>query len=149
MTEVSFEVSDTIDDRVDAAVDAGLLNAAAAKGIVDPQEKDLCLTVLGPSGEVAGGLIGKSCWGWVFLKYLWVDPPLQGQGVGTKLVKLAEEEGLRRGCHVACVYTHSFQAPQFYPKLGYKEFVVMQDFPVGHQRIGFMKKLGEAKGEEL
>jgi hypothetical protein len=35
--------------------------------------------------------------------------------------------------------TFSFQAPDFYKKLGYEVFGELQDFPHGHQRY-FMKK---------
>jgi hypothetical protein len=42
------------------------------------------------------------------------------------------------GCHSAWLDTFSFEAPEFYRKLGYREFARL-DYPPDHQRI-FLKK---------
>ena len=52
----------------------------------------------------------------------------------------AENEALKRGCHSAYLWTQSWEGPDFYPKLGYKKFVVNEEVPRGHQRTGFMKQ---------
>ncbi|MCG8333861.1 MAG: histone acetyltransferase, partial [Proteobacteria bacterium] len=36
-------------------------------------------------------------------------------------------------------WTQSWQAAEFYEQLGYVEFARFDDFPKGHQRIGFRK----------
>ncbi|GAQ00024.1 hypothetical protein NIES2104_65890 [Leptolyngbya sp. NIES-2104] len=36
--------------------------------------------------------------------------------------------------------TFSFQAPEFYQKLGYTVFGELPDFPIGHRRL-FLKKV--------
>ena len=41
---------------------------------------------------------------------------------------------IRRGCARAELRTFDFQAPAFYKKLGYEEFLVSEDFPRGHTR---------------
>ena len=53
----------------------------------------------------------------------------------------AEARALERGCHSAWVDTFSFQAPGFYPKLGYTVFGEL-DYPPGHKRIFLQKRLG-------
>jgi hypothetical protein len=53
----------------------------------------------------------------------------------------AEARALERGCHSAWVDTFSFQAPGFYPKLGYQAFGEL-DYPPGHKRIFLQKRLG-------
>lgn len=45
------------------------------------------------------------------------------------LVKMAEQEGKRRGCWHALVDTFSFQALPFYVKLGYQLQMSLADFP--------------------
>jgi hypothetical protein len=45
-----------------------------------------------------------------------------------------------RGCHSAWLDTFSFQAPEFYPKFGYREFGRL-DYPPDQQRIFFQKRL--------
>ena len=78
------------------------------------------LAVFARDGEsIVAGLAGETYSGWLFIRYLWVSDALRGQGIGRKLMGDAETSALERGCHSAWVDTFSFQAPGFYPKLGY------------------------------
>jgi hypothetical protein len=52
----------------------------------------------------------------------------------------AERHALDLGCHSAWLDTLSFQAPEFYPKLGYREFARL-DYPPDQQRIFLKKRL--------
>jgi len=52
----------------------------------------------------------------------------------------AEMRALERGRHSARVDTFSFEAPGFYPKLGYAVFGEL-DYPPGHKRIFLQKRL--------
>ena len=63
---------------------------------------------------------------------------LRRSGIGTRLVAEAERHALAFGCHSAWLDTFSFQGPNFYPRLGYREFARL-DYPPDHQRI-FLKK---------
>lgn len=92
-------------------------------------------------GSIAGGLLGDVYWGWLSINILWVDECLRHQGYGEKLIKMAEEEALKKGCHAVHLDTMSFQARPFYEKLGFTVFGVLDDLPVGHQRIFMWKKL--------
>ena len=56
----------------------------------------------------------------------------------------AEMRALERGCHSAWVDTFSFQAPGFYPRLGYEVFGEL-DYPPGHKRIFLQKRLAAAQ----
>ena len=74
-----------------------------------------------PRGEsIVAGLAGETYSGWLFIRYLWVSEALRGKGIGRELMAGAEARALERGCHSAWVDTFSFQAPGFYPKLGYR-----------------------------
>jgi len=79
--------------------------------------------------------------GWAYFDLVWVEPKHRSQGLGRKLMEKAEIEAQKRGCHSAWLWTQDFEAPGFYEKLGYKKFVVFEDFIPGHQRIGYMKRL--------
>ena len=93
------------------------------------------LAVFARDGEsIVAGLAGETYSGWLFIRYLWVSDALRGQGIGRKLMGDAEARALERGCHSAWVDTFSFQAPGFYPKLGYTVFGEL-DYPPGHKRI--------------
>src|ERR1700733_7594786 len=104
------------------------------------------LAVFARDGEsIVAGLAGETYSGWLFIRYLWVSEARRGQGIGRKLMGGAEARALERGCHSAWVDTFSFQAPGFYPKLGYTIFGEL-DYPPGHKRFFLQKRLsGEAQ----
>ena len=64
----------------------------------------------------------------------------RGAGVGRELMRQAEREAIRRGCHNAWLNTFSFQARGFYERLGYNVLGMLGDYPPGHSRF-FMKKI--------
>lgn len=141
MNSCSFEVSDTISRDVKSALENGLTAHASALDIPPYEEKEVSIVRRHANGQIVAGLFGKVVWNWLYVDTLWVDDALRGQGVGSALMQAAEAEARKRGCAGAYVWTESFQGENFYPKLGYTEFARMDDFPIGHQRIGFMKRL--------
>ncbi|WP_321873431.1 GNAT family N-acetyltransferase [Burkholderia ubonensis] len=92
--------------------------------------------------KVVGGMWGATGYGWLFTQLLVVPESARGRGVGTRLMQLAEQEAIARGCHGAWLDTHEFQARPFYERLGYVCFGELPDYPVGHSRIFLRKKLG-------
>lgn len=104
----------------------------------DPQS--LAVLVRAPGGELRAGLDGFTYAGWLFIRYLWVHAELRRSGVGRRLMAAAEDRAREHGCHSAWVDTFTFQAPEFYAKLGYHEFGRL-DYPPDHQRIFLQKKL--------
>jgi GNAT superfamily N-acetyltransferase len=92
-------------------------------------------------GTVAGGLLGGTYWGWLHVDILWVHEQARGQGLGQRMLALAEEEGRRRQCHHIFVDTMSFQALPFYLKQGYSVWGELNDFPTGHKRHFLQKAL--------
>lgn len=93
--------------------------------------------------QVVGGLFGWTYYNWLEVKYLWIKDGLRGKGYGSKLVLAAEKAAIQRGCDSAFLDTFSFQAPNFYQKLGYSIFAVLEDFPSQHQRYFLKKSLTE------
>lgn len=70
------------------------------------------------SGEFVGGAVGRSSFGLLFLDLLFLPKTVRGKGMGAQILQRFEEEGRRRGCKSAVVYTISFQAPEFYVRHG-------------------------------
>lgn len=101
--------------------------------------KKLCFVVKKPDGQNVGGVIGATYWNWLYINLMWIQEDLRDQGYGKQLLGLAEEKARQRGAKHAYLDTFSFQALDFYMKLGYEVFGELQDFPQGHQRF-FMKK---------
>jgi GNAT superfamily N-acetyltransferase len=75
------------------------------------------------------------------VKSLWVAKERRGSGLGSLLLTSAEQEAARRGCRQVLLTTHSFQAPAFYRRHGYREVVRVDDCPVGHAYILMAKAL--------
>ena len=63
-----------------------------------------------------------------------------GSGIGSAPDAAGRTAREGFGCHSAWVDTFSFQAPNFYPKFGYREFGRL-DYPPDHQRIFLQKQL--------
>lgn len=99
------------------------------------------LVLVDSAGQVQGGLFGEILWEWLRVSILSVTESFRGQGLGRRLMMEAEQVARDAGCHSAWVDTFSFQAPEFYPKLGYVEFARLADFPRGASRIFFRKSL--------
>ena len=93
-------------------------------------------------GRVVGGAIGYTHWGWLFVKQLWVDEAIRGNGAGKTLMSLLETGAKNRGCDWVWLDTFDFQALPFYKKLGFNVFAELDDFPKGHKRIFLKKKIG-------
>ena len=91
-------------------------------------------------GQVVGGLVGEFAFGWFSIHVLWITEALRGSGIGTTILKAAENVAVENGCHGAILETMSFQAPTFYEKRGYVRVGVVDDYPGGAQKI-FMRKV--------
>ena len=92
------------------------------------------------AGNIVAGITGftwgRSC----RIQSLWVHPSLRGQGYGSTLMQAAEREAIQRDCHVIVLETHSFQAPDFYRKLGYKVTGCHEDYPYRHREYFLHKR---------
>ncbi|MCZ8520696.1 MULTISPECIES: GNAT family N-acetyltransferase [Paenibacillus] len=112
--------------------------STAPSGFQVPNER-LDLVLKEEDGKLAGGLLGRTYRFAVYIEILWVDEKYRGQGLGARLMKAAEEEAVRRGCRLMHLDTFSFQAPDFYRKLGFEVFGELAGFPDGAVRY-FLKK---------
>ena len=102
----------------------------------------LTLLVKSQTGERLAGLHGWTWGGSCYIQDLWVHKTLRGQGYGTQLLHAAEHEARTRGCHHMVLSSFSFQAPDFYQKLGYDVFAVLADHPRHHRHYYLHKWLG-------
>ncbi|MFF8291495.1 GNAT family N-acetyltransferase [Streptomyces sp. NPDC016309] len=93
------------------------------------------------TGEITGGLTGWTWGGLAGVSMVWVREDRRGTGLGTRLLRAAEEEARRRGCDRVIVSSFSFQAPAFYRRLGYVETGRSEGFPGGNVDVHFYKPL--------
>jgi GNAT superfamily N-acetyltransferase len=93
------------------------------------------------AGELVGGLAGMTARGFLHVDLLWVDAGNRGQGLGSTLLRAAEAEASRRGCHTAHLDTFDFQARPFYERHGYRVFAELAGYPGGHRSLYLLKRL--------
>src|SRR5438034_86040 len=93
------------------------------------------------TNEVLGGITGRTSLGLLFIDLVFLPDDLRGDGLGSRILRLAEDEGRRRGCRTAMLYTISFQAPGFYARHGWRVFGEIACDPPGTSRIFMTKSL--------
>lgn len=136
--QVSLSISDVADDELRKAILAPLVVYNDSQ-VGPSMGRPLAVAVRDGAGAVIGGLWGSTGYGWLFTQLLVVPAPLRGQGVGSRLMQMAEREAIERDCRGAWLDTFDFQARGFYERLGYTCFGEIPNYPVGHSRY-FMKK---------
>ena len=124
---------EAIDRAIDRYNDDKMGFAGNQRTLVIPVRETL-------NGSVAGGLWGYTYARWLYIHLFVLPESLRGQGLGTRIMRMAEEEAVRRNCVGIFLDTFSFQARPFYERLGYQVFGTLEDFPPGHSRY-FMRKL--------
>lgn len=102
------------------------------------------LTADDDDGILIAGVAGSTSYGWLLVKLLWVSDSHRGLGVGKELMLKAEDEAKLLGCHSAWLDTSNSKARDFYRRLGYADFGIIENGsdkePANHTRW-FMQKL--------
>lgn len=83
--------------------------------------------------EFVGAAVVQIVWEQLHIKYLFINEKYRRQGIGKQLVEHAVKFGEQCGCDFAFVETMTFQAPEFYQKLG---------FTIEFLREGYAKNTG-------
>jgi GNAT superfamily N-acetyltransferase len=109
-----------------------------------PAAEPLEIYALDSEGAVVGGLVGRTHTipYWLEITVLWVDKPLRGHGLGRQLVEQAEQAAVQRGCRYSRLATSDYQAPGFYPRVGYTLYGTLENCPPGVTCYYYRKDLG-------
>lgn len=103
-------------------------NAEKVPFLMIPQ--DLHYTVRDENGSIKGSILASlGYWKGLQISVLWVDEKYRGQGIGTTLLRKAENEARELGGLISMVDTFDFHSEDFYLKNGYKPFGQIQGFP--------------------
>ncbi len=136
---LTWQVHDDLPQDAADAVDAGLtdFNATAAPLT---QVRTLGCFARVDSGAVIGGAVGRTWGECCELQMLWVADSHRRQGIATRLVGMFEARAMGRGCRVFYLETFTFQAPEFYIKLGYRIASEIRGFPAGIAKYLMIKQ---------
>jgi N-acetylglutamate synthase-like GNAT family acetyltransferase len=126
----------------DEAVNSFIRDRLAAfnRDTVDRPERQRFTVVLREgNGTLRGGLVASVNFDVMLIEDLFVENHLRRGGQGSKLLRLAEEEGVRLLARLACVSTYSWQARPFYEKHGYTMFAELP-YASGAHRLYWLSK---------
>ncbi|HEU5297138.1 MAG TPA: GNAT family N-acetyltransferase [Burkholderiaceae bacterium] len=100
-------------------------------------------TAVHPSGSAnpEAGASGYTWGGCCYVSYLWVSEPHRGKGLGSELLSAIERHAQEKHCALVLLSSHSFQAPGFYARRGYEQVARVNNHPVGHANIFYVKRL--------
>lgn len=87
------------------------------------------------SDQIVAAATGHTWGGTGELHQVWVAEGRRRAGLGRRLLAAAEVEATRRDCSQLVLSTHSFQAPDFYRKLGFEIVAELPDYPRGHAEL--------------
>jgi GNAT superfamily N-acetyltransferase len=136
---IEFKHNPSEDERLQILAPLRAYNAAkAGDGL---SEKFAFFVRDEATDAVLGGLHGRILYRWLFIELLVVPEQARGQRMGGQLMEMAEDFARERSCVGIWLDTFDFQAPDFYRKHGYQAFGHLEDYPLGHKRLFFQKRL--------
>src|SRR5215813_11616861 len=115
----------------------------ASRALLEDPSRERLVAVSG--GARAGFLILNMAGAFVgYIQTVCVAPDFRGRGIGTRLVRFAEERIFRESPNVfLCVSSFNGDARRLYERLGYSEVGALPDYLVaGHAEILMRKTLG-------
>lgn len=121
----------------------GFSHHARAVSAPEYQKQHFNWTMRDDDQQVVAVLTADLLWDCLYVDELWVDERLRGQNHGRRLMAAMEAHGASLGVTGVWLWTQSWQAAEFYQRLGYEVFTEFPDFPKGYSRIGFRKYFGK------
>jgi len=140
-TQVTFSDSPTEEEV--KLIEKGLedYNREQTNGELDNPGIEINLVLKDDEGKVVGGLGVSTALRVMHLEVFWVAKEYRKLGYGRELVLEAERIGREKGCILSHTWTFSFQAPEFYKKIGYELVAIYDGYPDGITEHIFRKRL--------
>lgn len=105
-------------------------------------EEQLVFKAEDEKGNIIGGcVVNIHEWGRAVLAQLWVDSRYRRHGLGSKLIRTAENAAREKDCYYLCLGTADYMARPLYEKHGFRVFTVNRDIPMGHVSWSLSKRL--------
>jgi ribosomal protein S18 acetylase RimI-like enzyme len=112
-------------------------NRRAVGGSADVET--IYLNAIDEKGGVVGGLRSYVYLHWLRIELLWVQEEHRRLGVGSELLRAAENRGKAAGAMNALLETFEWQAPRFYERHGYAEVSRINEY-IGGRYLSIMSK---------
>lgn len=124
-----------ITESLSASDEATILERLKAFNVAtfgQSDRRDLAIELRDDNGTITGGLVGYTGRGWLYVSMLYVPESLRTQGLGTRMLAMAEDEARRRGCIGAYIDTMNPAALALYSRLGYATVGKLDALEGGH-----------------
>lgn len=115
---MNIQYDTKVSDELKRFINQGFAEHAISEAGSDGEMQTIVFTAY-DQGNVVGAVVAKTFWGALHIKNLFVSSKARGKGVGKELMEAACAKGIELGCRFAFVETMSFQALDFYRKLGF------------------------------
>jgi GNAT superfamily N-acetyltransferase len=107
----------------------------------DSDRRELTIPLYGENDQIAGGLVGYTGRGWLYVSMLYVPAELRGRGIASRMLAMAEDEARARGCVGVYIDTMSPEALRLYLRLAYAEIGKLDALSGGHVVTWLAKRL--------
>ena len=131
----------TLDDWQVISTNLRNYNIEQSEGLSTKPGTSINLTLKTETGPVVGGIRGRTFYKSLTIDHLWIDERFRKMGYGKDLLLKVEDLAKEEGCTSANTSSYSFQAPQFYEKIGYRIVGVFEGYPEGIKKFFLEKKL--------
>lgn len=105
----------------------------------ESEDKKFIINVRDSERELIAGISANAYWDGLEIEILWVDHSHRGTGLGSELLRKAEQYGKEQGAVISFLKT--VEAKNFYERYGYQVFGVLEDRPIGSVLYHMKKRL--------
>ncbi|UNZ49607.1 GNAT family N-acetyltransferase [Agrobacterium tumefaciens] len=135
---MNFILSDVADPEAEKAIRDPLVAYNLAR-FGESDKRELIITIRDDENIVTGGLVGHTARGWLYVQLLFIPETMRGRGTGPKLLAMAEEEAIKRGCMGAYIDTMNPDALRTYERYGFTKIGSLGPLSSG-QSITWLEK---------
>lgn len=141
MSEIAIAVTEAPGDEAQRVIEEGLADYNAEQAGYRDWRPLAVLAREHGGDRTLGGILGRTSLGLLFVDLVFLPAQLRQRGLGSRMLRIVEDEAIRRGCGHGVLVTISFQAPNFYERQGWREFGRVPCAPRGTFRIFMTKAL--------
>ena len=99
------------------------------------QEQALGVFLENESGDKLAGLTGTTYGNWLMIKYLFVSEKLRGQRLGSRILRQAEREAVKRAANMPLSIPSSSKRRIFTARWAIRRFLCRRSIPIPAQGI--------------